>query len=100
MSQLTTLLLSISSGTKKILIVFTDGQSFGSVKQPSEQLKKIGVVMYSIGIGSGIRESELKTMASPPAKDHVFLLRNFQELSSLEQNISYSACNGIFFGMF
>ncbi|XP_028390643.1 uncharacterized protein LOC114515559 [Dendronephthya gigantea] len=79
--------------TKKILIVFTDGKSHGSVEQPSKELKNIGVVIYSIGIGSGIDVSELETMASPAAKDHVFFLRNFYELSALEKNIPYSACN-------
>ncbi|XP_028419161.1 cubilin-like [Dendronephthya gigantea] len=82
-----------SPETKKILIVFTDGQIHESFEQPSQELKNIGVVIYSIGIGSGIDVSELETMASPASKDHVFLLRNFYELSALEQNISYSACN-------
>ena len=76
------------------MIVFTDGQSSGHVYKPSQQLKNVGVVIYSIGIGSGIDISELETMASPPASNHVFLLRNFHELSTLEKNISHSACNG------
>ncbi|XP_028390644.1 uncharacterized protein LOC114515560 [Dendronephthya gigantea] len=84
------------TGVKKVLIVFTDGQSSGHVYQPSQQLKNIGVVIYSIGIGSGIRMSELRTMASPPANNHVFLLSNFHELSTLEKNISHSACNDIY----
>ena len=84
----------LSLGIKKVLIVFTDGQSSGRVHQPSQRLKNDGVVIYSIGIGSGIDISELKSMASPPANNHVFLLRNFHELSTLEKNISHSACNG------
>ena len=86
--------LEMSLGVKKVLIVFTDGQSSGRVHQPSQQLKIDGVVIYSIGIGSGIDISELKNMASLPANNHVFLLRNFHELSTLEKNISHSVCNG------
>ena len=84
----------MSLGVKKVLIVFTDGRSSGHVYKPSQQLKNVGVVIYSVGIGSGIDMSELKTIASLPTNNHVFLLRNFHELSTLEKNISHSACNG------
>ncbi|XP_028412675.1 uncharacterized protein LOC114535596 [Dendronephthya gigantea] len=83
------------SGVKKVLIVFTDGQSSGNVSQPAQQLKNIGVIIFSIGIGSGIDVLELKTMASPPVDDHVFLLHNFNEFSSLVQNLLFSVCNDI-----
>ncbi|XP_028415702.1 fibrillin-2-like [Dendronephthya gigantea] len=82
------------TGVKKVLIVFTDGRSSANVYQPAQQLKNIGVIIFSIGIGSGINVLELKTMASAPADDHVFLLNNFNEFSSLVQNLSFSVCNG------
>ncbi|XP_028390639.1 matrilin-2-like [Dendronephthya gigantea] len=83
------------SGIKRILIVFTDGRSSGNVYYPSQQLKNMGVVIFSIGVGSGIDVLQLETMASSPAKDHVFLLRNFSEFAHLAHNISFIACNGI-----
>jgi hypothetical protein len=79
---------------RKVLIVLTDGQSSG-VDQPAQQLKSIGVIIFSIGVGSGIRVSELETMASPPADEHVYLLKNFNELSTLAEKLSSSTCNGI-----
>ncbi|XP_028415701.1 matrilin-2-like [Dendronephthya gigantea] len=82
------------TGVKKVLIVFTDGQSSANVYHPAQQLKNIGVIIFSIGIGSGINVLELRTMASAPADDHVFLLNNFNEFSSLVQNLSFSVCNG------
>lgn len=79
---------------RKILIILTDGQSSGSVDQPAQQLKSIGVIIFSIGVGSGINAEELKTIASPPADEHVYLLDNFNELSSLADKMSTKTCNG------
>ena len=80
---------------RKILIILTGGQSSGSINQPSQQLKNIGVIIFPVGVGSGINEEQLETMASPPADEHVYLLNNFNELSSaLAEKISAKVCNG------
>ncbi|XP_028410753.1 uncharacterized protein LOC114533436 isoform X5 [Dendronephthya gigantea] len=79
-------------GTKRVLIVLTDGQSSGNVAQPSQELKKEDVVIYSIGVGSGIDVNELRIMASPPVDDHVYLLQDFNEFSILAQNMSSTTC--------
>ena len=75
--------------------MLTDGESVGSVDQPAQQLKGIGVTIFSIGVGSAIRVSELETMASSPASEHVYLLENFNKLSTLAEKMSQSTCNGI-----
>ena len=79
---------------RKVLIILTDGHSSDSVNQPSQQLKNIGVIIFSIGVGSGVNEEQLETMASPPTDEHVYLLDNFDELSTLAEKISTKACNG------
>ena len=76
------------------MIVFTDGQSSGNVYHPAQQLKNIGVIIFSIGVGSGIDVSELKTMASDPVDAHVIILQNFNEMSILANNMSSATCNG------
>ena len=76
------------------MIVFTDGKSFSDVSQPAQKLKNLGVVIFSIGVGSGIDETEVRTMASSPADDHVILLDSFNEFSYLAQNMSFRTCNG------
>lgn len=88
-------MLFVSTDAKKILILLTDGQSGDSVNQPAQQLKSIGVKIFSIGVGSGIDVSELETVASSPPDDHVFRLQNFEDLSSLVEKISDTTCNGI-----
>ena len=79
---------------RKVLIVLTDGQSSGNVDQPAQQLKNIGVIIFSVGVGSGIRQSELETMASAPVDEHVFTLKNFNEFSTLAAKMSTTTCNG------
>jgi hypothetical protein len=79
----------------QVLLVVTDGQSHGSVDQPAQQLKDIGLTIFAIGVGSGIRVSELETMATSPVDEHVYLLDNFEELSFLADKISSSTCNGM-----
>ena len=83
------------SGTKRVLIVLTDGKSSDSVKLPSQELKDFGIVIYSIGVGSGVDVNELRTMASPPVDNHVYLLQNFNEFATLAQNMSSSTCTGM-----
>ncbi|XP_046856051.1 vitrin-like [Xenia sp. Carnegie-2017] len=73
---------------KKVLIVLTDGRSLDSIRQPAKRLKKQGVVIYTIGVGSAIFKYELNTMASLPKKDHVFLMNDFKELTSLAEKMS------------
>ena len=75
-------------------MVFTDGKSSGNIYNAAQQLKNIGVVIFSIGVGSRMNLSELETMASDPTDNHVFLLRNTSEFSNLTEKMALSTCNG------
>ncbi|XP_028413546.1 ZP domain-containing protein-like [Dendronephthya gigantea] len=83
------------SDARKVLIVLTDGQSSGSVDQPAQNLKNIGVNIFSVGVGSGIDQSELETMGSAPADEHVYMLSNFNEFSTLAKKMSRTTCNAM-----
>ncbi|XP_046855863.1 deleted in malignant brain tumors 1 protein-like isoform X4 [Xenia sp. Carnegie-2017] len=78
---------------KRVLIVLTDGPSRDSVTQPAQKLKNDGVIIYSIGVGSGISRSELITMASLPSNEHVVELNNFGELASFAKKMSSIVCH-------
>ncbi len=80
---------------KQVLIFLTDGQSSGGVEQPVQQLKNLGVIIFSIGVGSGVSQSELETIASSPADKHVHLLGSFNELSILAGTMSSTTCSGM-----
>ena len=81
-------------GYKKVLVILTDGYSnTGQVWWPAQRLKNLGVVIFSVGIGS-VSTYELQQMASDPASEHVITLSSFTQLSWLAQKMSTKTCNG------
>ena len=78
----------------KVLIVLTNGYSGDSVRQPAQRLKNDGVIVYSIGVGAGVSNTELYEIASLPSNEHVFLLNSFQALGSFASRMSSTTCKG------
>ncbi|XP_041351171.1 collagen alpha-4(VI) chain-like [Gigantopelta aegis] len=76
----------------QFLIVLTDGNSANSGETAKEAtlLHNTGVRVISIGIGSGIRSSELKNIASD--NKHVFAVGNFDALKTIEKEIHAITC--------
>ena len=56
-------------GAQPVVIVLTDGQSTRPTQTiaEAEALRRTGAVVIAIGIGSGVKESELDAIASDPA---------------------------------
>ena len=82
-------------GTKgKIVILITDGnQNQGlPAKFASDDLKKSGVQIFGIGVGSQIDQSELEKWVSTPLSGHYFSVQNFASLEKILQSIVAGAC--------
>ncbi|XP_005107396.1 uncharacterized protein LOC101857673 [Aplysia californica] len=79
----------------KIAIVQTDGVSHDPRKTAAaaSALRDIGVVVLSIGVGSGIDVKELHAIASPPSCSRVRVLKDFSELTSMLPDIRHTACD-------
>lgn len=79
---------------KKIAIVMTDGQSDSTSNtiQEADLLKNTGVTVIAIGIGSGIKQTELQNIATDP--QHVFNVSGFDALKSIVQELQDKACGG------
>jgi hypothetical protein len=91
------LYLSLRAGIPKILLLLTDGYSNGiKPLEPANQLRDLGVRIFSIGVGPGVSQSELKDIASDPDGDHVFTLSSFNQLASFVDTVSYVSCSGKF----
>ena len=74
------------SNAKKVLFLMTNRGSNRQTYQPENEAKLMkddGVEIFTIGIGSKIRDSELKSIASLPTLHHKFVIRTFTRLSSL-----------------
>ena len=80
----------------KIAIVITDGksQSPSATAQEAQKLRDKGITVFSIGVGSGIQESELKAMATDPDNQHVFVVNNFDALDLIKASLQQKACEG------
>ncbi|CAG5118377.1 unnamed protein product, partial [Candidula unifasciata] len=77
---------------QKIAIVFTDGQSNNktATQEQSTLLKNSGVLVLSVGIGSGVDQAELQTIASVPGD--VFEVSDFNVLNTIQKEVTNRTC--------
>lgn len=81
-------------GVPKVLVLITDGKSQGdSVGPPAQDLKNLGISIFSIGVGSGISISQLNQIASDPDSDYVFQ-RTFDNIADWVDRLSAVSCSG------
>ena len=80
----------------KIAIIITDGKSQdpSATAQEAQRLRDKGVTIFSIGVGSGIQEAELKAMATDPDNQHVFVVNNFDALDLIKASLQRKTCEG------
>lgn len=79
----------------KIGILMTDGRSNGgtTVSYAANEVKKLGVNMFVIGITNNPRQSEINVIASQPVAKHYFKINGFNDLSSFVDQISSRSCD-------
>lgn len=82
------------SGISKIAVVITDGKSNSKSKTLDEavKLRNSGVIIFSVGVGSGVDRSELEGMASKST--YVFDVVTFNALDSIREKLTKTACEG------
>ena len=82
-----------SENVPRVGIVMTDGQSSG-VMAPAENARAKGIVLFAIGIGTGINEAELKEIANDPDSKFVFQVHDFDVIENIRSLVSQEACEG------
>lgn len=82
------------SGISKIAVVITDGQSNSRSETLDEasRLRNSGVIIFSVGVGSGVDRSELEGMTSKST--YVFDVVAFNALDSIRERLTKTACEG------
>ena len=80
---------------KKVLIVLVDGEGTGNVYQPAQQLKNIGVDIYTVGVSSRVDKARLEAMASHPVEEHVIVLETVEEYPTSALEIASRIRNGM-----
>ena len=82
-------------GIPKVAVLLTDGYSNGrTVRGPANQLRNLGVNIFSIGVGSYVNPAELNVIASDPDSTHVFRMSNFNDLAGWVDKLSAVSCDG------
>ena len=80
-------------------MLLTDGISNGiNPEGPANQLRNLGVSIFSIGVGSFVSVSELNGIASDPDDVHVLRPSSFDQLAHFVNTVSSVTCSGRFPG--
>ena len=79
-----------------MVIVLTDGKSNDDVTAPAQKLRDSGVIIFALGVGSGIDRNQLNTIATDPDAKHTFVVNNFDALNSIIKTVKERACQGVY----
>ncbi|GFR96142.1 collagen alpha-5(VI) chain, partial [Elysia marginata] len=84
-------------GVPNIGIIVTDGKSnnAGATKRAAENARNHGIEIFSVGVGRGISQSELKEMATDPDSSHVLTVTDFTKLNAIKSAFQAQTCQAI-----
>ncbi|CAC5383555.1 unnamed protein product [Mytilus coruscus] len=83
----------------KIAILITDGEptDIEATRIAAEKGKQEGIIIFAIGVGQYIDQTELDIMASSPTETHSFAVDDYAALSSIEKSLAEKTCTGTIF---
>ncbi|XP_062925868.1 collagen alpha-6(VI) chain-like [Mobula hypostoma] len=81
-------------GIPQIAFMITHGNFDDDVKKPAAALRRIGVVVYTLGMPN-TQSSELTKIASYPPENFVLSIQRFIDLENIERIIQKKICVGI-----
>ncbi|XP_016042700.2 vitrin [Erinaceus europaeus] len=88
---LDTLFRASGPSRTKLLVLVTDGRSYDDIRGPAKAAHQQGVIVYAIGVAWASLD-ELRIIASPPAKDHVFFVEEFEHLHQVVPRVMENIC--------
>jgi len=81
-------------GVPKILIMLTDGTATREADRTQEEANRTkadGITIFTVGVGAGVDNDELRKVASKP--EYFFFANNFNSLNSVLQKLLEGSCN-------
>ncbi len=81
----------LQGGGARAIVVVTDGQG-ASAPNPLPQIRADGVAVVSVGVGDGINEAFLRSIATKP---EFYIPATFDMLPKLEAAVEQAACNAV-----
>lgn len=87
---------NVRPGVPKIGIVLTDGLSNNPerTKEEAYLAREEGIIMFVVGIGWGVDESELGAIGSEPKENFILQIDDFFSLSTIKDKLAIKACKG------
>lgn len=85
----------LSLGLPRTAILITDGYSNRgpSVASVAPMLRDAGINVYTVGVGSSIRESELVQIANSPAAQYVYGINSYDDAEGFVNLLSFTTCD-------
>ncbi|XP_039592174.1 collagen alpha-6(VI) chain-like isoform X1 [Polypterus senegalus] len=84
----------VDKGVPQIAIILTDGESSDNVSVPANELRKLGILVYVIGINVA-EYGELKEIANKPSEKFLYNIENFEALKDLSTNLLQTVCTRV-----
>ena len=81
----------LSMSRRNVLLLVTDGASFDDVSRPAVELKRRGIEVFCLGVGSDVNKAQLDLIASEPKENHVFLAP-LNDADTLMERIQSEIC--------
>lgn len=78
----------------KVAIVLTDGRSQDDVKESAEAARKKKIILFAIGVGQEIEDTELQTIANKPSSTYVFHVKDYTGISRIREIMKQKLCEG------
>ncbi|XP_019627190.1 PREDICTED: von Willebrand factor A domain-containing protein 2-like [Branchiostoma belcheri] len=75
----------------KVAVVITDGMSTQPITRAVQDVKAVGIIVYTMGVGTGTDQSELQQLASSP--DRVFGASNYDSLLTMTGSLANRFCD-------
>ncbi|XP_078694790.1 collagen alpha-6(VI) chain-like [Branchiostoma floridae x Branchiostoma belcheri] len=75
----------------KVAVVITDGMSTQPITRAVQDVKAAGIIVYTMGVGTGTDQSELQQIASSP--DRVFGASNYDSLLTMTGSLANRFCD-------
>jgi hypothetical protein len=84
-----------SAGVSRVLIIVTDGQAnpgYDPISNTDSLKSTKNVNIFSIGVGCAYDTNQLNGMASAPLSSHVFLLKSFNVINLIVNQVNSATC--------
>lgn len=77
----------------RVLVVISDGYSSDDIVEPSEELRRAGIIIVTVGLGTHYNRAQLTVIASSPHEEHVFAVK-FSQMPNIVMAVQDKFCKG------